>query len=127
MLEVEFSALREEVIELPDGVLLINDCYNANPISMRAALAHLADRSAGRRRVAVLGGMAELGAGAAAFHREVGALAAEPGVSELVTVGRARVASTGRPRPASPCATPRPPARRPTCCASFFARGTSSS
>jgi UDP-N-acetylmuramoyl-tripeptide--D-alanyl-D-alanine ligase len=86
-LDVEFSALREEVIELSEGVLLINDCYNANPISMRAALAHLADRSAGRRQVAVLGGMAELGAGAAGFHREVGALAAELGVGELVTVG----------------------------------------
>ena len=44
-LAVEFSALREEELELPDGVLLINDCYNANPLSMRAALQHLAERA----------------------------------------------------------------------------------
>lgn len=86
-LEVEFSALREQVLELPGDVLLINDCYNANPISMRAALAHLAELAGGRRRVAVLGGMAELGSGAAAFHREIGAAAAAAGVSELVAVG----------------------------------------
>ena len=42
-LEVDFGPLREEVIELPGGVLLLNDCYNANPLSMRAALAHLAE------------------------------------------------------------------------------------
>ena len=41
VLDVRFSPLREEVIELPDGITLINDCYNANPASMRAALAHL--------------------------------------------------------------------------------------
>jgi UDP-N-acetylmuramoyl-tripeptide--D-alanyl-D-alanine ligase len=85
--DVEFSALREEVLQLPDGVTMINDCYNANPISMRAALAHLADLAEGRRQVAVLGGMAELGAGAAEFHREIGAVAAASGVSELVVVG----------------------------------------
>jgi len=86
-LDVTFSALREEVLELANGVLLINDCYNANPISMRGALAHLADLAGTRRQVAVLGEMAELGAGAAGFHREIGAAAAESGVSELVAVG----------------------------------------
>jgi UDP-N-acetylmuramoyl-tripeptide--D-alanyl-D-alanine ligase len=86
-LDVTFSALREEVLELPDGVLLINDCYNANPISMLAALAHLADLAGGRRQVAVLGEMAELGAGAAGFHREIGAAAGKSGLSELVAVG----------------------------------------
>ena len=60
-LTVEFSKLREEERELPGGVLLLNDCYNANPVSMRAALLHLVERGNGRRLVAVLGEMAELG------------------------------------------------------------------
>jgi UDP-N-acetylmuramoyl-tripeptide--D-alanyl-D-alanine ligase len=85
-LDVEFTPLREEEHELADGVLLLNDCYNANPLSMRAALANLAERAGERRRVAVLGEMAELGPGAAAFHREVGREAAELGV-EVVAVG----------------------------------------
>ncbi len=86
-LEVEFSPLREEELELGRGVTLINDCYNANPLSMRAALEHLAQRAGDRRRVAVLGEMAELGENATAYHREVGAAAAEAGVDELVAVG----------------------------------------
>ncbi len=86
-LEVEFSPLREEVVELPDGITAIVDCYNANPSSMRAALAHLAQLAAGRRQVAVLGEMAELGAHAAEFHRDVGAEAARSGVAALVAVG----------------------------------------
>jgi UDP-N-acetylmuramoyl-tripeptide--D-alanyl-D-alanine ligase len=86
-LEVEFSPLREEVLELGEGVTLINDCYNANPVSMRAALAHLSLLAGGRRQVAVLGEMAELGEGAPAFHREVGEEVARSGVSALVAVG----------------------------------------
>ena len=58
--DVRFSSLRGEVVELPGGVTVINDCYNANPMSMRAALDHL-EASAAERRVAVLGTMAELG------------------------------------------------------------------
>ena len=84
---VELSPLREEVIELPDGVTLINDCYNASPASMRAALAHLAERAAGRRAVAVLGEMAELGEAAPAYHREVGEAAVAAGVEAIVAVG----------------------------------------
>ena len=86
-LDVEFSPLREEEIELAGGTLLINDCYNANPLSMRAALDHLAERAGSRRRVAVLGEMAELGENAAAYHREVGESVAGAGVDELVAVG----------------------------------------
>ena len=78
--------MREEELELDDDVLLLNDCYNANPMSMRAALAHLVDRSGDRRRVAVLGEMAELGANAADYHREIGRLAAELGVI-VIAVG----------------------------------------
>jgi UDP-N-acetylmuramoyl-tripeptide--D-alanyl-D-alanine ligase len=84
-LQVNFSALRGEVIEVLGGVTLINDCYNANPVSMRAALDQLA--GAQGRRIAVLGGMAELGEGSAAYHRELGAHADAAGVATLVTVG----------------------------------------
>jgi UDP-N-acetylmuramoyl-tripeptide--D-alanyl-D-alanine ligase len=73
-LNVEFSKLREEERPLPGGGLLLNDCYNANPVSMRAALVHLVERAGPHRRVAVLGEMAELGAGAPAYHEEIGDL-----------------------------------------------------
>ena len=86
-LEVRFSSLRGEEIELPGGVTLVNDCYNANPMSMRAALDHLA-ASPADRRIAVLGTMAELGEDSLRFHREIGAYAAGRGVDVLVTVGR---------------------------------------
>ena len=84
--EVAFSSLRGEVVELPGGVTVVNDCYNANPMSMRAALEHLA-RTPADRRIAVLGTMAELGEGAAGFHRQIGAEAAGLGIEVLVTVG----------------------------------------
>jgi UDP-N-acetylmuramoyl-tripeptide--D-alanyl-D-alanine ligase len=86
-LEVEFSPLREQELELDGGVLLLNDCYNANPLSMRAALEQLARRAGPRRRVAVLGEMAELGEDAPAYHREVGEALAANGVAELIAVG----------------------------------------
>jgi UDP-N-acetylmuramoyl-tripeptide--D-alanyl-D-alanine ligase len=85
--DVPFSRWRGEELPLPGGGLLINDCYNANPVSMRAALALLANRAGGRRRVAVLGDMAELGPDAPRYHREVGAAAAELGVEALVAIG----------------------------------------
>jgi UDP-N-acetylmuramoyl-tripeptide--D-alanyl-D-alanine ligase len=85
--DVDFSRWRGEEDELPGGGLLINDAYNANPVSMRAALAYLADRAGDRRRVAILGDMAELGRTAPAYHREVGEAAAEAGVDELLAVG----------------------------------------
>src|SRR6185312_11710009 len=71
--KITLSRWRGEETRLPDDGLLINDAYNANPLSMTAALEHLAERAAGRRTVAVLGDMAELGSGAAAYHREIGA------------------------------------------------------
>jgi len=86
-LHVEFSKLREEEHELPGGGLLLNDCYNANPMSMRAALEHLDARSNGRRRVAVLGEMAELGAEAPAYHREIGELVRELAIERVIAVG----------------------------------------
>jgi UDP-N-acetylmuramoyl-tripeptide--D-alanyl-D-alanine ligase len=85
-LDVVFSGQRGERIELPSGVVVIDDCYNANPMSMRAALDDLA-RSAAGRRVAVLGDMLELGPDTQRFHTELGLHAGERGVELLVTVG----------------------------------------
>jgi UDP-N-acetylmuramoyl-tripeptide--D-alanyl-D-alanine ligase len=86
-LDVSFSALRGERIELDRGATLINDCYNASPLSMRAALDDLATQAPSRRRVAVLGDMLELGPDEAALHREVGEEATRAGVAVLVAVG----------------------------------------
>jgi UDP-N-acetylmuramoyl-tripeptide--D-alanyl-D-alanine ligase len=85
--EVAFSSLRGEIVELAGGVTVVNDCYNANPMSMRAALKHLAETPA-ERRVAVLGAMAELGGTSHVFHREIGAEVAALGIDVLITVGR---------------------------------------
>jgi UDP-N-acetylmuramoyl-tripeptide--D-alanyl-D-alanine ligase len=85
-LEVGFSAMRGQRSELAGGVLLIDDCYNANPMSMRAAIDDLAETAPGRR-VAVLGDMLELGQQAPSLHRELGEHADASGVALLVTVG----------------------------------------
>ena len=80
-------------MELPGGVVVVNDCYNANPMSMRAALDHLAESPA-ERRIAVLGTMAELGEDSPEYHREIGAHAAARGVDLLVPVGEEALAYT---------------------------------
>jgi UDP-N-acetylmuramoyl-tripeptide--D-alanyl-D-alanine ligase len=95
-IEVKFADWRNQELELPDGGLVINDAWNANPISMRAALEHLAERAAGRRRVAVLGEMAELGDYAEEAHREVAQAIDELGVDLVVAVGPAARAYGGR-------------------------------
>jgi len=87
VVDVEFGALRGEHVELATGVVVINDCYNANPLSMRAALDDLATQAPTGRRVAVLGDMLELGEGELEAHREIGAHAASTGVDVLVAVG----------------------------------------
>jgi UDP-N-acetylmuramoyl-tripeptide--D-alanyl-D-alanine ligase len=69
---IELSRLRGEELPLAGGGVLINDCWNANPVSMAAALRDLAARNGGRR-IAVLGGMAELGSEAPRYHGEVAA------------------------------------------------------
>jgi UDP-N-acetylmuramoyl-tripeptide--D-alanyl-D-alanine ligase len=89
--EVEFSSMRGQVVELPGGVAVVNDCYNANPMSMRAALEHLADSPA-ERRIAVLGTMAELGPDAARYHHEIGEVAERLGIDLLLTVGEPALA-----------------------------------
>jgi UDP-N-acetylmuramoyl-tripeptide--D-alanyl-D-alanine ligase len=80
------SRWRMEVERRADGVTVVNDAYNANPESMRAALAALAGL-AGERRIAVLGAMAELGPDAAAEHERLGRDAIASGVDLLVAVG----------------------------------------
>ncbi len=73
--------------QLPEQVVVIDDSYNANPQSMRAALESLSQLKGGGRSFAVLGDMGELGEDAAAAHRDVGRWAAELGVDFLFTVG----------------------------------------
>jgi UDP-N-acetylmuramoyl-tripeptide--D-alanyl-D-alanine ligase len=86
-LDVTFSGLRGERVLLGTGATVINDCYNANPLSMRAALDDLATHETAGRRVAVLGDMLELGPAEDEHHRDIGAYAATAGVEVLVTVG----------------------------------------
>ena len=81
------SRWRMEVREAPGGYLVINDAYNANPDSMRAALKTLAAMAAGRRTWAVLGEMRELGDEAMVEHDAVGRLAVRLDISRLVCVG----------------------------------------
>ncbi len=85
-LEVALSELRGQRRELPGGLVVIDDCYNANPMSMRAALDDLAASTSGRR-VAVLGDMLELGPDEVRFHEEIGAYAGGVGLDLLITVG----------------------------------------
>jgi UDP-N-acetylmuramoyl-tripeptide--D-alanyl-D-alanine ligase len=80
------SRWRMEVDRRPDGVTVVNDAYNANPESMRAALAALTGLPAGRR-IAVLGAMGELGPGAQEEHERLGRDAAAAGVDLIVAVG----------------------------------------
>lgn len=91
---VPASRWRMEVTERADGLVVLNDAYNANPESMRAALDTLAGvgASSGRRTVAVLGEMLELGDDSLAAHRGVGAHAAQLGIDVLVSVGADAIA-----------------------------------
>ena len=81
--DIELSPWRGEERPLPGGGFVVNDAYNANPDSMRAALEHLAERGGARRKVAILGEMAELGETAHGYHRAIGELAGELGVAVL--------------------------------------------
>lgn len=82
------SRWRTECVRCGCGYLLINDAYNANPVSMEAALRTLAETGASRRKVAVLGGMAELGSRSEDYHHEAGHRAARLGADIVLTVGR---------------------------------------
>lgn len=90
------SKWRMELAERRDGLVVINDAYNANPESMTAALRTLAEigRRTGRPTIAVLGEMRELGDAADEQHRAVAALAKELGIGQLVVVGEGARAMT---------------------------------
>lgn len=81
------SAWRMQLLTTPGGLVILNDAYNANPASMRAALRTLARMTTAGRRWAVLGQMAELGPGSDEAHERIGRLAAQLGVDGLVVVG----------------------------------------
>ncbi len=82
------SRWRMEVTERADGLTVVNDAYNANPESVRAALKSLVAMAQGRRTVAVLGEMLELGEDHLREHDAIGRLAVRLNVSQLVVVGR---------------------------------------
>lgn len=91
---VQRSSWRMELIPRADGVLILNDAYNANPDSMAAALATAVELAHGTRRdhpgarvIAVLGDMLELGPLAEELHEQAGRLAVDLGVAEIVAVG----------------------------------------
>lgn len=86
--KLELSKMRLEVRSGIFGTTLINDVYNANPISMQASLQVLKERAGGNKTLAILGEMYELGTSAESGHREVGETLAKLGVSELITVGK---------------------------------------
>jgi UDP-N-acetylmuramoyl-tripeptide--D-alanyl-D-alanine ligase len=83
VVDVAFSRWRSQESDLPGGGLLVNDAWNANPVAMAAALAHLRDLAQGRRTVAVLGSMAELGEEAPRYHAELDT----SGIDVVVGVG----------------------------------------
>jgi UDP-N-acetylmuramoyl-tripeptide--D-alanyl-D-alanine ligase len=107
--QVQLSKWRGEELPLRGGGFVVNDAYNANPTSMEAALRHLAERGAGRRRIAILGGMAELGEHAEQHHLEIAGLAAELGVEVIAVgeLGRGYAAEVWKPDAASALAAAR--------------------
>lgn len=107
------TPMRMEVFSTARGITVINDAYNANPTSMRAAVETLAAMEAQGKRVAVLGDMAELGSLAELEHFQLGEAIARAGIDELVTVGELarRIAQGAHAVGMSaehvrPCATP---------------------
>ena len=81
------SAMRMNFIELEDGTTVVDDSYNANPVSTRCAVDAVLQYAMGRRVIAILGDMLELGDEAPEYHRQVGAYAAQRGVEGLVAMG----------------------------------------
>ena len=101
---LNLPAMRGELVALPGGGTLLNDCYNANPLSMRSSLEYLKAVGRGRRTVAVLGDMGELGPDSPDWHLEVGSAVSGLNVDCLIAVGElaagyvegARKAGNGR-------------------------------
>ena len=80
------AAMRSQ-ISFSHGVQVVNDCYNANPASMKAAVQLLAELGRGKRSIAALGDMLELGTDSKRMHREVGAFLAAQGIGHLLACG----------------------------------------
>ncbi|MGO9244696.1 MAG: glutamate ligase domain-containing protein, partial [Verrucomicrobiia bacterium] len=83
----EFPRMRMEPVTV-DGVRFVNDCYNANVVSMKAALQMIREIPCKGRKIAVLGDMLELGEWTQSAHSDIGAMAANCGLALLVTVGQ---------------------------------------
>jgi len=81
------SPHRMAVTDRPDGIIVIDDAYNANPESMRAGMQTLAKVANGRRSVAIIGAMRELGEGGVEAHDEIGRLAVRLGLNKFVVIG----------------------------------------
>ncbi len=81
------TKMRMNIIRCKGDIVILNDAYNANPQSMRAAAAVLGDAGQKRRKVAVVGDMKELGPGSEQFHRAVGGYFAQSGANRLIAVG----------------------------------------
>ncbi|MBD5134174.1 MAG: UDP-N-acetylmuramoyl-tripeptide--D-alanyl-D-alanine ligase [Clostridiales bacterium] len=81
------TKMRMNIIRCKGDIVILNDAYNANPQSMRAAAAVLGDAGQKRRKVAVVGDMKELGPGSEQFHRAVGGCFAQSGADRLIAVG----------------------------------------
>ena len=81
------TKMRMNIVRCKGDIVILNDAYNANPQSMRAAAAVLGDAGQKRRKVAVVGDMKELGAGSEQFHRAVGGCFAQSGADRLIAVG----------------------------------------
>ncbi|MDR0888489.1 MAG: UDP-N-acetylmuramoyl-tripeptide--D-alanyl-D-alanine ligase [Coriobacteriales bacterium] len=93
---VNAGKMRQHVFDTQEGVTIIDDTYNANPDSMRAALDVLAHFPAGRQHIAVLGDMLELGESSRKLHKGIGLHAADTNVDALITIGeQARMIANG--------------------------------
>ena len=119
---------RLNVAELPGGLRLVNDAYNANPASMAAGLRTVAAFGQGCRHIAALGDMLELGPASANLHRGIGRLAAELGYDRLAVAGAqakevAGAARAAGMRPENVRTFPDPPAMAEWICA-MLAEGT---
>ena len=81
------TKMRMNIVRCKGDIVILNDAYNANPQSMRAAAAVLGDAGQKRRKVAVVGDMKELGPGGEQFHRAVGGCFAQSGADRLIAIG----------------------------------------
>jgi UDP-N-acetylmuramoyl-tripeptide--D-alanyl-D-alanine ligase len=84
---IALSKWRMEVTERADGVIVVNDAYNASPEAVAAALQAVGVMAVGRRAYAVLGRMAELGDRSREFHEQAGVIAARTGLAGIIAVG----------------------------------------